>query len=98
MGLFFLITINLWIIVDFREVIRRWGGYVTGKVKWFNNEKGYGFVENKNGEDIFVHYSAIIQDGYKTLSEQQMVEFDLIETDKGLQAIHVKVVKEEITV
>ena len=61
----------------------------TGTVKWFNNEKGYGFIDQDNGEDIFVHYSAIKQDGYKTLSEGQIVEFDLIETAKGLQAINV---------
>lgn len=48
---------------------------VTGTVKWFNNEKGYGFIDQDNGEDIFVHYSAIKQDGYKTLCEGQKVEF-----------------------
>ena len=64
---------------------------MTGHVKWFNNEKGYGFIDNSTGEDIFVHYSAIKQDGYKTLSEGQMVDFDLIETTKGLQAVNVVV-------
>ncbi len=63
---------------------------MKGKVKWFNNEKGYGFIDHENGEDIFVHYSQIKQDGYKTLSEGQMVFFDLIDTSKGLQAINVK--------
>jgi len=62
---------------------------MSGRVKWFNNEKGYGFIDYATGEDIFVHYSAIKQDGYKTLSEGQSVEFDLIETPKGLQAINV---------
>lgn len=62
---------------------------MQGKVKWFNNEKGYGFIDYPEGEDIFVHYSAIKQDGYKSLSEGQIVEFDLIETAKGLQAINV---------
>ena len=62
---------------------------MSGQVKWFNNEKGYGFIDYVTGEDIFVHYSAIKQDGYKTLSEGQKVEFDLIETPKGLQAINV---------
>ena len=62
---------------------------MIGKVKWFNNEKGYGFIEYEDLEDIFVHYSAIKQDGYKTLTEGQLVEFDLIETAKGLQAINV---------
>ena len=61
---------------------------MQGKVKWFNNEKGYGFIDYPEGEDIFVHYSAIKQDGYKSLSEGQIVEFDLIETAKGLQAIN----------
>ena len=67
---------------------------MRGNVKWFNNEKGYGFIEYKNNEDIFVHYSAIKQDGYKTLAEGQLVEFDLIETKKGLQAINVVAVVE----
>ena len=62
---------------------------MNGKVKWFNNEKGYGFIDHSSGEDIFVHYSAIKQDGYKTLAEGQVVNFDLIETPKGLQAINV---------
>ena len=61
-----------------------------GNVKWFNNEKGYGFIDYAQDEDIFVHYSAIKQDGYKTLTVGQRVEFDLIETPKGLQAINVR--------
>ena len=61
-----------------------------GNVKWFNNEKGYGFIDYAENEDIFVHYSAIKQDGYKTLTEGQRVEFDLIETPKGRQAINVR--------
>ena len=60
------------------------------RFKWFNNEKGYGFMDHESGEDIFVHYSQIKKDGYKTLSEGQMVNFDLIETDKGLQDINVE--------
>ena len=63
---------------------------MSGNVKWFNNEKGYGFIDYAQNEDIFVHFSAIRQDGYKTLSEGQRVEFDLIETPKGLQAVNVK--------
>ena len=62
---------------------------MQGRVKWFNNEKGYGFIDYPGGEDIFVHYSAIKQDGFKSLAEGQIVEFDLIETAKGLQAINV---------
>lgn len=70
---------------------------MEGKVKWFNNEKGYGFIEYTSEEDIFVHYSAIRQDGYKTLEEGQIVEFKLLETDKGLQALDVVVSKELAT-
>ena len=71
---------------------------VIGKVKWFNNEKGYGFIEYKENEDIFVHYSAIEVDGFKTLSENQLVEFTLVETSKGYQALNVKLIKEPIVV
>ena len=67
---------------------------MRGNVKWFNNDKGYGFIEYLEGEDIFVHYSAIKKQGYKTLTEGQLVEFDLIETEKGLQAINVVAVVE----
>ena len=62
---------------------------MTGKVKWFNNEKGYGFINSADLEDIFVHYSAIKKDGYKTLAENEEVTFTLKETEKGLQAIDV---------
>lgn len=57
-----------------------------GKVKWFNNSKGYGFIARNEGEDIFVHYSAIKVDGYKTLKEGQDVEFTVSTGAKGLQA------------
>mgnify|MGYP002524145470 CR=1 FL=1 len=70
---------------------------MKGRIKWFNNEKGYGFIDYKEGEDIFVHYSAIRQDGYKTLNEGDYVEFSLIETNKGYQALDVSVVKENTT-
>lgn len=66
---------------------------MRGKVKWFNNEKGFGFIEYKENEDIFVHYSAILTEGYKTLVEGQYVEFELVRTDKGLQAKNVVEVK-----
>ena len=62
---------------------------MTGKVKWFNNEKGYGFIECPNLDYIFVHYSAINMDGFKTLNQGDEVSFKLIETIKGLQAIEV---------
>ncbi len=62
---------------------------LVGKVKWFNNEKGYGFIVKENYDDIFVHYSSILDDGFKTLSEGQLVEFDLVVGEKGLQAQNV---------
>lgn len=67
---------------------------MKGRVKWFNNEKGYGFIEYTDKEDIFVHYSAIRQEGYKTLEEGQIVEFKLLETGKGFQALDAVVSKE----
>jgi len=57
-----------------------------GRVKWFNDAKGYGFVEAEDGKDVFVHYSAIVMDGYKSLSQGQQVQFEVIEGPKGLQA------------
>ena len=65
-----------------------------GTIKWFNNEKGYGFINGSVDEDIFVHYTAINQEGYRTLSEGQTVEFNLVQTDKGLQAIDVTPVQD----
>jgi CspA family cold shock protein len=62
-----------------------------GSVKWFNNTKGYGFIEREQGQDIFVHYSAIRGDGYRSLSEGQRVEFTVVRGDKGLQAQDVTV-------
>ena len=67
---------------------------MVGKVKWFNNVKGYGFIDHSTGEDIFVHYSAIKADGYKTLSEGQEVSFNLISTNKGYQAQNVEVMND----
>ena len=58
----------------------------TGKVKWFDTEKGYGFIEQEDGDDVFVHFSAIDGDGFKDLEEGQEVEFDVVEGEKGLQA------------
>ena len=67
---------------------------MRSKVKWFNNEKGFGFIEYTEEEDIFVHYSSILTEGYKTLVEGQYVEFELVRTDKGLQAKNVVEIKE----
>lgn len=61
----------------------------NGKVKWFNNSKGFGFIQQEDGTDIFVHFSAIQGDGYKTLEEGQSVEFEITEGPKGLQASNV---------
>ena len=63
---------------------------MQGKVKWFNAEKGFGFIETEEGSDVFVHYSAITMDGYKTLDEGAEVEFDVVEGAKGPQAVDVK--------
>ena len=61
----------------------------TGKVKWFNAEKGFGFIEREGGEDVFVHFSAIQGEGFKTLDEGQNVEFDIVEGPRGPQAANV---------
>lgn len=61
-----------------------------GKVKWFNAEKGYGFITGEDGKDVFVHYSAIQADGYKTLDEGVEVEYDITESNRGPQASNVK--------
>lgn len=62
---------------------------IKGTVKWFNATKGYGFITSDEGEDIFVHFSAIQDEGYKTLEENQEVEFEITESEKGLQAANV---------
>jgi len=62
---------------------------LTGRVKWFNDSKGYGFIEQEGGRDIFVHYTAIEGDGFKSLAEGQKVEFEIIEGTKGPQAAKV---------
>ncbi|MBN1481054.1 cold-shock protein [candidate division KSB1 bacterium] len=62
-----------------------------GRVKWFNDNKGFGFIEQDEGEDVFVHYSVIDMDGFKTLSEGSEVEFDVVRGDKGLQATRVSI-------
>lgn len=64
-----------------------------GTVKWFSNEKGYGFIARPDGEDLFVHFSAIEGDGYRTLHEGQEVEFEVVDGDKGQQAAKVRPVQ-----
>ena len=63
-----------------------------GTVKWFSNEKGYGFIEREGGGDVFVHFSAIEGEGYKSLAEGQRVEFEVVQGQKGLQAANVQVI------
>ena len=62
---------------------------MQGKVKWFNAEKGYGFIESEEGGDVFVHFSAIQQEGFKSLEEGQAVQFDIVEGARGPQAANV---------
>ena len=62
---------------------------MKGTVKWFNDAKGYGFITQNGGDDVFVHFSAILGDGFRTLAEGEEVEFDLQQTDRGLQAAKV---------
>ncbi len=62
---------------------------MTGTVKWFNNQKGYGFISDSEGNDVFVHYSAITGEGFKTLEEGQNVSFEIVEGNRGAQASNV---------
>ena len=63
---------------------------MTGKVKWFNSTKGYGFITGDDGNEVFVHFSSIVEDGYKTLDEGQAVSYDVENGDKGLSAKNVQ--------
>lgn len=62
---------------------------LTGKVKWFNSEKGFGFIEQENGDDVFVYFTAIQAEGFKTLEEGQDVQFEIVEGNRGPQAANV---------
>ncbi len=62
---------------------------MKGTVKWFNNQKGYGFISDEDGNDVFVHYTGLNMDGFKSLDEGQEVEYDVIEGEKGPQAVNV---------
>ena len=63
---------------------------MVGKVKWFNAEKGFGFIEREDGDDVFVHFSAILGDGFKSLEEGQAVSFEIVEGNRGAQAANVE--------
>ena len=69
------------------------GNTMTGTVKWFNNQKGYGFITAEDGKDVFVHFSGLNMEGFKTLEEGAAVEFDITDGAKGPQAVNVEVVK-----
>lgn len=69
----------------------------TGTVKWFDNQKGYGFIEYNDGEDVFVHFTGIEMEGYKALNEGQAVEFNIVEGSRGPQATNVVVVDSEVS-
>ena len=69
--------------------VRRKGAMASGKVKWFSAKKGYGFIESEEGQDVFVHFSAIQSDGFKTLDQGQSVEFEISDGPKGPQASNV---------
>ena len=72
-----------------RNPYRRVTGMIRGTVKWFNDAKGYGFITQSDGEDIFVHFSGIVGDGFRTLAEGESVEFEVRDTDRGPQATNV---------
>jgi CspA family cold shock protein len=77
------------ILIIARHIINRRFYAVKGRVKWFNAEKGYGFITDENGNDVFVHYTAIQGDGFRTLDEEQEVEFDIVDGERGPQAANV---------
>lgn len=76
-------------MTDYNFFIIYGGIYMKGTVKWFNNQKGYGFISDETGNDVFVHYSGLNMEGFKTLDEGQEVEYDVTEGAKGSQAVNV---------
>jgi len=81
----------------FRAPTEVFGSMPSGKVKWFNTAKGFGFIEREDGPDVFVHYSAIDGSGFRTLAENDQVEFEVAEGPKGLHATNVRKVEPEAT-
>ena len=76
-------------VVKIKEICSKMSERIIGTVKWFNASKGYGFIEQEGGEDVFVHYSALQSEGYRSLNEGQRVEFSIERGPKGLQASNV---------
>ncbi len=84
-------TLSLRLLLLYRLwVVKRSQGHTCGHLKWFNASKGFGFIQRQSGEDVFVHFSAIVADGYKTLNDGQAVEFEVSKGPKGLQASNVQ--------
>jgi len=87
------LTVTLWHFVreNFgrNKGVREMSNRINGKVKWFNDKKGFGFIEREGGADVFVHYSAIQDEGFKTLKEGQEIEFEIVSGQKGDQAANV---------
>ncbi len=79
--------------VPFGKTLQRRPILITGRVKWFNTAKGFGFIEREGESDVFVHYSQITMDGFKDLREGQLVSFEIVDTSKGLQASNVQAVQ-----
>ena len=77
------------------DAILKIGGFVMtrGTVKWFNSQKGFGFITDESGKDVFVHFSGIVADGYKSLEDGQKVQFEVVDGEKGPQATNVTVIK-----
>jgi cold shock protein len=82
-------TVGPWAGSDWAVCSRRRAAVPEGTVKWFSNEKGFGFIEREEGDDVFVHFSQIKQEGYKSLEQGQRVSFEITEGPKGLQAAEV---------
>jgi cold shock protein len=78
---------------EFRRLVKESRTMATGTVKWFNDTKGFGFIKQEGGEDVFCHQSAIQSDGFRSLTEGQVVEFEVKQGPKGLQAANVRVIK-----
>ena len=88
-GSFFVLTALLQ-FYQMKQGVRQVSEKETGTVKWFNDAKGYGFISREGSDDVFVHHSAITMEGFKTLREEQQVEFSVEQGDKGLQAVDVR--------